>query len=116
MKTPRDGSWFEQLRQALVGRIIEGPGTVASAERLAAFTNADATPPIRQLVVKVAERAAAITDDDFLDARRAGYTEDQLFEVVVCAAVGAATRQHVQAMEALRAAANTEEHASRNPR
>ena len=36
--------------------------------------------------------------------KESGLTEDQIFELVVCAAVGQATRQYESALEALAAA------------
>jgi len=46
-----------------------------------------------------------VTDQDIASASAAGLSEDQIFEVVVCAAVGAATRQYQSGLTALDAAA-----------
>ena len=44
------------------------------------------------LVRKIRSRAYTVTDED-LDALRERYTEDQLFEIIVAAAFGAANKQ-----------------------
>jgi alkylhydroperoxidase family enzyme len=45
------------------------------------------------LLDEVATRPAQVTDADFATASRAGFTDDQLFELAICAAVGRSTRQ-----------------------
>jgi alkylhydroperoxidase family enzyme len=52
---------------------------------------------------KVAERATQITDEDFAAVKASGLSEDQIFELVVCAAIGQATRQYETALGALAA-------------
>jgi len=48
------------------------------------------------------------TDEDITAARASGISEDQIFEIAVCAAVGQATRQYETAFAALEAAAAKE--------
>ncbi len=60
--------------------------------------------PIRSLIAKVAQRADQVTDDDVAAVRAAGLSEDQIFEIVVCAAIGQADRQYHSALAALAAA------------
>jgi alkylhydroperoxidase family enzyme len=91
-------------RDALIVRILEGPGTAPAAERRAAFADAGLDGPVATLVGKVARHASRITDADVAAARATGRSEDQIFELVVCAAVGQATRQHDAALAALDAA------------
>jgi hypothetical protein len=52
------------------------------------------------LVGKIREQAYRVTDAD-LDALRARYSEDQLYEVIVAAALGAAEHRLRCAMAAL---------------
>jgi hypothetical protein len=85
----------------LVGRILKGPATASQDLRARAFNNADVPEPIRGLIDKVANRAAQITDADFADAASAGVDDEQLFELVICAAVGQANRQYEAAQAAL---------------
>ena len=52
----------------------------------------------------VAHRAREITEADIAAVRAAGFSEDQVFEICVCAAVGQATRQLDAALSSLGAA------------
>jgi alkylhydroperoxidase/carboxymuconolactone decarboxylase family protein YurZ len=45
-----------------------------------------------------------VTDQDIAAAIASGHSEDQVFEIVVCAAVGQANRQYESAFAALDAA------------
>ena len=60
------------------------------------------------LVDKVARHAYRVADEDITDARASGLSEDQVFEIVVCAAIGQATRQYDRALAALEAATGKE--------
>jgi len=99
---------ISQTRQALIARILEGDGTATHAQRRAAFDNAGLTEPLSTLIEKVARHAYQVEDDDIGVARATGLSEDQLFELVVCAAVGQATRQCDLALTALVAATGKE--------
>jgi hypothetical protein len=55
-------------------------------------------------VDKIAQRAWTVTDADVAGATAAGVSEDQFFELAVCAALGQATRQIESALAALEAA------------
>lgn len=89
------------LREALIARILEGSGQLAHAQRRAAFDNAGLDEPLATLIRKVTEQAHKIADDDLAATRATGLSEDQIFEIIVCAAVGQATRQHDAALAAL---------------
>lgn len=91
-------------RKALIARILDGQAQSSPEQRRAAFANAGLQGPLAALVTKVASAAHKLTDDDVAQARAAGFSEDQLFELMVCAAVGQATRQHDAALAALAAA------------
>jgi alkylhydroperoxidase family enzyme len=45
--------------------------------------------------------ARMVTDADIGTLRRASLSEDQIYEIVVCAAIGQATRQYQNALAAL---------------
>src|SRR5262245_37151004 len=92
-------------RQALITRILDGDGHASRAQRRAAFDNAGLAGPLAALIEKVAHRPSQVTDEDVAAARRDGLSEDQLFEIVVCGAIGEATRQQDAALAALAAAA-----------
>ena len=92
------------LHSALVSRILEGEGQASPEIRRAAFDNEGLSEPMRTFVDKVAHNARMVTDADIGTLRQAGLSEDQIYEIVVCAAVGQATRQYQNALAALSAA------------
>ena len=87
--------------QALVDRILTGPGTAAAEQRAAAFRDDGLAPPLNALVSKVATRPAQVTEADLAAATASGLSEDQVFELVVCAAVGRSTRLYDAGLAAL---------------
>jgi predicted ArsR family transcriptional regulator len=93
-----------QLHRELVARVLQGRGKATAELRRAAFENAGLDEPIRTLVEKVANHAYRVTDEDVDAVRGAGLSEDQIFEIVVCAAVGQASRQYASALAALASA------------
>lgn len=99
---------IREARKVLESRIVDGQGKVSPAERRAAFNNKGLAEPLAGLVDKVARHAYRVTDKDIEEAKQSGVTEDQIFEIVVCAAVGQATRQYDVAAAALEAATRKE--------
>lgn len=95
---------IKQAREALIKRVLDGDGRASHAQRKAAFANEGVPDAARALVDKVSKQAAAIDDADIAAVKAAGFTEDQTFELVVCAAVGQASRQYENALAALAAA------------
>ena len=93
-----------QLHRELVARVLEGNGKATTELRRAAFENAGLNEPIRTLIEKVANHAYQVTDEDVAAIRAAGLSEDQIFEIVICAAVGQASRQYTSALAALASA------------
>ncbi|MGH3264799.1 MAG: hypothetical protein ACRDNS_22735 [Trebonia sp.] len=89
------------IHQLLVNRILQGPGAAPVAQRARAFDNAMLPESLRLLLEKVATSSAQVTDTDFATAIEAGFTDDQLFELVICAAVGQSTRQYEAGLAAL---------------
>jgi hypothetical protein len=87
--------------RALIDRILDGAGTVPRDLRARAFGNAGLPPPLDALLGKVAARSAQVTEADFAAAKASGFSEDQLFELVVCAAVGQSTRLYEAGLAAL---------------
>ncbi len=88
------------IHQGLVNRLRHGPGHAPAEQRACAFDN-EPPQPLRVLLDKVATKSAHVTDADFAAAMEAGFTDDQLFELVICAAVGQATRQYDAGLAAL---------------
>jgi alkylhydroperoxidase family enzyme len=89
------------LHRALVARVLGSSAQAPAALRRAAFENEGLSEPVRTLIEKVAGRSHEVTDDDVAAVRAAGLSEDQVFELVVCGAVGQASRQYESALAAL---------------
>jgi len=88
----------------LMDRVVNGQGTASAQHRAQAFNNDGIGPPLDALVGKVATSPTQITDADFAAAKAAGFSEDQLFELVVCAAIGQSNRLYEAGLAALAAA------------
>ncbi|OMC15973.1 hypothetical protein A5735_01285 [Mycolicibacter heraklionensis] len=99
---------ISELHQELLGRVLGQGGTAPPELRRAAYGNTGLQEPISTLIDKVALRSHSVADEDVAAVRAAGLSEDQIFEIVVCAAVGQATRQYAGALEALAAAEGRE--------
>lgn len=95
---------ISRLHRELIARVLGGDGTAPPELRRAAFDGSGLDEPLRALVDKVAHDAQQVTDEDIAAVRAAGLSEDQIFEIVVCAAIGQADRQYAGALAALRAA------------
>ena len=107
---------IKEARVGVIQRVLEGDGQASRAHRRASFDDADLTEPLRALVHNVATQSWKVTDREIAAVRAAGHSEDQIFELVVCAAVGQANRQYETAMAALEAATDGKNHAPRDSR
>jgi hypothetical protein len=87
--------------RALVDRVLNGEGQASAEQRARAFSNEGLAPPLDGLIGKVADRPAQVTEKDLAAAKASGCTEDQIFELVVCAAVGQSTRLYEAGLAAL---------------
>ncbi len=94
------------LYKAITRRILEGEGDAKAEERRAAFDNSIASEPLKLLVNKVALHPAKITDEDIKKVITSGFSEDKIFDLIICAAVGQAARQYESALKALSEAQN----------
>jgi hypothetical protein len=96
----------KRYREAVVSTLLEGPGKASRLHRRAAFEHDGAGSPegARALLDKVTKNAWKVTDDDVAAAKQAGISEDEIFELAICASVGMATRQLESALDALDAA------------
>lgn len=90
----------ERLRKQVVEKALHGPGKASGDARRAAFDNAG-PDAARALVQKVCANAWKVTDEDIAAAKQAGLSEDEIFELVVCASVGQSNRQLDAALAAL---------------
>ena len=95
--------------RALVDRVLNGEGRASPELRARAFSNADLPAPLHALIDKVATRPTQVTDADFAAAKAAGFSEDQLFELVISVAVGQSARLYEAGLAALAEATVNEE-------
>ena len=93
--------------RALVDRVLNGQGRTSRQLRARAFNNVDLVPPMQALIGKVVARPSQISDADLAAAMAAGISEDQLFELVVCAAIGHSARLYEAGLAALAEATAT---------
>jgi alkylhydroperoxidase family enzyme len=87
--------------RALVDRVLNGDGRAAAEQRARAFGNDGLSPPLQALIGKVATTPVQVTEADFAAAQASGFSEDQLFELVICAVVGQSTRLYEAGLAAL---------------
>ena len=90
---------FASFRKATAAALLHGSGATPDSLRQAVAAGS-APSELEALVQKIRSRPYAVTDQD-LDALRNRYSEDQLFEIVVAAAFGAANDQVAAAHRAL---------------
>ncbi|ATL65587.1 hypothetical protein GZH49_03895 [Nocardia terpenica] len=98
----------QAAHRALVDRVLNGEGRASPDQRARAFRNADVPAPLDVLIDKVSTRPTRVTDADFAAARAAGFSEDQIFELVIAAAVGRSARLYDAGLAALAEATGAE--------
>ena len=76
---------MERLRHA----VLSGPGSLPPDVRQAISEGARLSGALEGFVHKIAAGASTLTDDDIAALHRAHFTDDQIFEAIVSAAVGA---------------------------
>lgn len=87
--------------KGIITRILEGKGKSTNDERRSSFNNTGLKEPLSKLINKVASHPTMITEEDIKNVISFGFSEDQIFELVICGAVGQATRQYESALKAL---------------
>ncbi|HEX6135862.1 MAG TPA: hypothetical protein VFZ24_17950 [Longimicrobiales bacterium] len=110
MRVERHGAAVALLREA----VLRGPGVTDAKLRAAVESHAarlsgrseagaDAIPQdVAAFVEKVALHAWRIADEDIAALRRAGWTEDAVFEIAASAALGAGVGRLERGLAALR--------------
>jgi hypothetical protein len=93
------GDRFRELKDATAAALLRGPGA-SPPELRQACARGEPPDELRALVEKIDRHAYKVTDED-LAALRARYSDDQLFEIIVAAAFGAAARRLDAGLRAL---------------
>ena len=75
---------LERLRYA----VLSGPGSLSPHVRQAISEGGRLPGALQVFVQKLTCAASTLTDDDIAELHRAHYTDDQIFEAIVSAAVG----------------------------
>ena len=106
-----------ELQSRLVDAALDAPGDASSGLRHAALamaarlgggaaagprTAAPLPADLRPYIDKVARHAYQVTDADIVALRRAGSSEDAVFEITVAASLGAALGRLERGLAALR--------------
>jgi hypothetical protein len=99
MSDPADP--FQAAREKLEAAAFEGRGETDPALRRAAATGSGLPPAWASYVDTVRRHAYRVRDEDVEALRRAGCSEDQIYEMTVCAALGAAGERLRAALRAL---------------
>jgi hypothetical protein len=97
----RDPDPHAELRDRVLQSVLEGRGDTDSAIRRAASEGRGVPAELQELVEKIHLHAYKVTDED-VARLQSKYSEDQLFEIVVSAALGASQRRLAAGLEALR--------------
>ena len=90
---------FKALRDATAAALLTSRGATPQQLR-EAVAKGQALPELAALVQKIRTRAYTVSDQD-IDALRSTYTEDQLFEIIVASAFGAARDRLSAALNAV---------------
>jgi alkylhydroperoxidase family enzyme len=89
---------MNRLEQA----VLFEPGALAPQVRQAAATTTGEVPEVmRTYVQKIVTSAYKVTDEDVQLLLRAGYSEEQIFELTVSAALGAGLTRLKRGLESL---------------
>ena len=88
----RGSGRYTELVASTTHAVLESAGVTSTQLRWAAFHRRVEELPahLRTYVGKVAEHAYRITDEDVEALKRAGHSEDAIFEITAAAALGAA--------------------------
>jgi hypothetical protein len=88
------------MRESVLRIVLEGPGESDPAIRRAAAEGKGVPADLETLVEKIHHHAYRVTDED-IESLLPKYDDDQLFEIVVSAALGASRKQLLAGLRAL---------------
>jgi len=87
-------------RDIVLRTVLDGPGTTDPSLRYAAAEGVGVPDDLKTLVEKVHRHAYKVTDEE-IAALQTKYGDDQLFEIIVSAAVGASRQRLLAGLKAL---------------
>lgn len=86
----------------LTEAVLSGPGTLDPAVRKTIAAGTGVPAALASYVETAHKHAYTVTEKDMAALRQAGYSEDQIFEATVSAALGAGLRRLEAGLKALR--------------
>jgi hypothetical protein len=89
-----------RLRDRVLQSVLQGAGESDPAIRRAAAEGTAVPPELQALVDKIHRHAYRVTDDD-IARLRATYGDDEMFEIIVSAALGASRKRLLAGLDAL---------------
>lgn len=92
---------YADLVAGLRAAVLDGPGEVDPELRRAAAAGTGLPSPWDGYVTKVRDASYRITDGDIAALKAAGCPEEEIFEVTIAAATGAALRRLAVGLHAL---------------
>lgn len=95
MDDPHAALFDELFRQ-----VLDGPGQSPRDVRRASARNQDVPGDLQPLIDKIHKHAYKVTDDD-VARLQATYGDDQMFELIVSAALGASRKRLMAGLAAL---------------
>lgn len=93
---------YDRKMRRLRNAVLAGPGALTPSIRQSISEGREISGVLGLYVKKVAEHAHLVTDDDIAELHRAHYTDDQIFEATVSAALGAGLLRLECVLRALR--------------
>ncbi len=91
---------YAALREQVLDTVLRGPGHSDPTIRQAAAVGHGVPADLQSLVEKIHAHAYRVTDEDVARAQ-AKYGDDQMFEIIVSAAVGASKQRLAVGLAAL---------------
>lgn len=100
---------YDRKLARLRNAVLSGPGSLSPALRQAISAGREPAGALGAYVKKVAEHAYLVSDEDIAELHQSDYTDDQIFEATVSAALGAGLFRLECVLRALRSKA-TKDH------
>jgi hypothetical protein len=97
-------SRYAQVVSAFRDAVLRGKAVLSPTIRRVALEGGDAGSESAAYLAKVRAHAYRVTDEDVAALRRAGWTEETIYEVTIAAAAGEGLRRLDVGLAALRAA------------
>ena len=103
------GDRFEALRIKLEDAVLDAPGETDAAARRRALDGQGATPELTAFLERVQRHAHRITDEDVDALKAAGHGDDEILELLLSAALGAARERLFAGLRAMKGGARATE-------